>query len=330
MTMNFADSGTIRLAKELQELAKDTREPERKRKAAARLAKVLSRPLLLGLFGEFGAGQFTLINNLLRHAACPPELAFGRRPPISIRYAETQAIFAITNSEARSRLTTRGIEQIAQRRLASKDGARVIYKARARSVSGSPEAAIGAKSTLNDDESDGITAIEIQLPLPILSQLEIFELSADQSLRTPPRFSRLPIKRAPHIVAWVTLANGAWKHSEFLTWKSLSTPRSKPALLLVTDNESLSDQSRTRLEARLKDATEAAFQERIYLSLKDAAALMSSGTHISEKDWQATGLPALEATLSALSQRIRTNRLERAKRIMQKLNFKSVPVPLLA
>jgi hypothetical protein len=306
----------IKYSEELRNLSKNESQPYKKRKVAARLADALVSPLVLGVFGEFGAGQFGLINTLLRHKACPPELALGRRPIILIRYAETPAMFAIKKNAPKSRLTSRGIAQIAQSRLsAARGGARVIYKARKLYSGADPASRAGRK-----EDPDGISAIEIQLPLPLLAKLEICELAADEPFLNRPQFSTLPVRRQPDIAVWVTLANGAWKHSESLTWESLSFPSSKPALLAVTDNEALTDDTRARLDARLKDSTQSNFMERRYLSLSHAAALLGSRKAISGREWQATGVLELETMLSALLGRIWSRKLERARRILQALD----------
>jgi hypothetical protein len=315
-------NATIRFAEELRGLARDAKQPAKKREVAAYLADALVRPLLLGLFGEFGAGQFALINNLLRHQACPPDLALGKRPLTLIRHSETPAMFSIKNNGATSRLTSRGIAQIAQRRNGTaRESARVIYKARkpvsASTTHGGPAL---ANAMSGGDEADEVSAIEIQLPAAPLSQLEICEFAADEPLLMPPRFSRLPMGRRPDVAAWVTLANGAWKRSESLTWNSLSLPPSSPRLLLITDNESLTGDSRARLEARLKDSTQSEFSERLYLSLKDASALLGSGKAVPDEQWQATGIPQLEARLSAHCARIRSRNLDRARRILEELD----------
>ncbi len=311
----------INFAKELRGLAKDATQPEKKREVASQLADALVRPLVLGLFGEFGAGQPSLINCLLRHRACPPEFGLGRRPPTLIRYAETPAIFSIKKDGAKTRLTSRGIAQIAQGRGAAKDGARIIYKAR-KLGSVFMKTKHDRANARPGEEADDVSAIEIQLPSPVLSQLEIFEFAADEPHPAPPRYSRLPIRRQPDLVAWMTLANGAWKHSEFLTWKSLSFSSSKPALLLVTDNESLTGDSRARLDARLKDSTQSAFAERLLLSLKDAARLLASDEPLPDMEWQATGMPQLELRLSALCANIRRRNLDRARAIFHALDCK--------
>jgi hypothetical protein len=312
-------------SKELREMARDAKQPENKRKIAARLADALERPLLLALFGEFGAGQFALINSLLRHSACPPEFALGKRPPTLIRYAEAPAMFSIDKTGAKNRLTSQGIAQLALRRKGGgpAGGARVVYKSRTHAVA-PPQAPRERPAEPGEGEdADMPFALEFQLPLPVLAQFELCEFAADEPLIERPGFSQLPTRRQPDIAAWVTLANGAWKHSESLTWKSLSIARAKPALLLITDNESLTSDSRARLEARLKDATQSAFLERHYLSLKDAAKLLGSGKPIPHTQWRATGIPQLEARLFSLCAHIRARNLERAKRILQALDRKA-------
>ncbi len=304
-------------SKELREMARDAKQPENKRRIAVRLADALERPLLLGLFGESGAGQFALINSLLRHSACPPEFVLGKRPPTLIRYAETAAMFSIKKNGTKNPLTSRGIAQLAQRRTAV--GARVIYKARMLAAA-SPRAPQNPTDPADGEDADDPFAIEFQLPLPVLAQFEICEFAAEEPLVVRPCFSLLPTRRQPDIAAWVTLANGAWRHSESLTWKSLSIARAKPALLLITDNDSLTSDSRARLEARLKDSTQSVFIERFYLSLKDAAKILGSGKPIPDMEWQATGVPQLEARLLALCARIRARNLERAKRMLQALD----------
>jgi hypothetical protein len=311
----------IKFARELRDLSKDEGKPYKQRQVAARLADALLRPLVLGVFGEFGAGQFGLINTLLRHRACPPELALGRRPATLIRYAETPAMFAIKRNAPKSRLNSHGVAQIAQSHSsAARQGARVIYEARKRYSGAAQPAREPALRAGRKDDADDISAIEILLPLPVLAKLEICEMAADEPFVKTPQFSRLPVRRQPDIAAWVTLANGAWKHSEFMTWKSISFPSSKPALLLVTDNESLTDDTRARLDARLKDSTQSDFSERRYLSLGKAATLLGSREPISEREWQATGVLEFETMLSALLGRIWSRKLERARRILQALD----------
>ncbi|MFZ1108870.1 MAG: hypothetical protein WAN43_11085 [Rhodomicrobium sp.] len=299
--------------KELMEMARDAKQPENKQKIAARLADALERPLLLGLFGEFGAGQFALINSLLRHSACPSQFALGKRPPTLIRYAETPAMFSINKIGTKNRLTSREIAQLAQRRAAAGPaGARIIYKSRTHAAAHPQEG----------EDTDLPFALEFQLPLPVLAQFEICELAADEPLVERPCFSLLPTRRQPDIAAWVTLSNGAWRRSESLTWKSLSIARAKPALLVITDSESLTNDSRARLEARLKDTTQSAFLERHYLSLKDAAKILGSGKPVSHTEWLTTGIPQFEARLSALCAHVRARNLERAKRTLQALDRK--------
>jgi len=234
-----------------------------------------------------------------------------------IRHAETPAIFSIDRTGAASPLASGGITQIARRRNSSREGARVIYRAR-KFTSDFVHGGSPAASARGDPaEADDVSAIEIQLPAAPLTHLEIFEFAAEEPLPAPPRFSRLPMGRPPDVAAWATLANGAWKHSESLTWNSLSIPSSRPRLLLIADNESLTNDSQARLEARLKDTTLTDFTERLYLSLKDASILLGSGKAIPKERWQATGIPQLEARLSTLCGLIRAQNLERAKRILE-------------
>jgi hypothetical protein len=314
-------NATIEFARELRELARDERQPKKKRKAAAHLANALVRPLLLGLFGEFGAGQCALINILLRRQACPPVLALGKRPPTLLRHAETPAMFSINRNGATSRLTSGGIAKIVQRRNgASREAARVIYRARKFTSASAHWGTATANAGSDAAETDDVSAIEIQLPAAQLTHLEICEFAAEEPLLMRPRFSRLPMGRPPDVAAWVTLANGAWKHSEFLTWNSLSLSPSSPRLLLITDNESLTNDSRVRLEARLKDSTRSEFSERLYLSLKDAAMLLGSIKATPDEKWQATGIPQLEARLSTLCAGIRSYNLDRAKRILKAID----------
>jgi hypothetical protein len=310
-------------AAELQQLSQDAAQPERKRKAAARFVNILSRPLLLGIFGEYGAGQLALINNLLRTEICPPAFTFGKRPITYIRYSGVPSMHSITAHGKKYRLTTQGLVRIAQQRqAAAKENAKVIYKAPIKPSPLSQTPSFIKPATAGQE--DEIAAIEIQLPLPSLRQLEILDWPLDQPLQSSPRLRQLLKGRGtPDIAAWVTLATGAWKNSEHMTWKSLPVS-AKPSHLLLTDCEALNGQTRARLDERLKDSAGSMFLDRFYLSLRDASALARSGREITQAEWQATGIPTFEAALATVSQRIWADRVERMRRLLLRLDRRAL------
>lgn len=60
--------------------AEDTRDDHARKRAFARMGRILGRPLRIGLFGESGSGKSCLLNVLLRARVFPAGILGGSVP----------------------------------------------------------------------------------------------------------------------------------------------------------------------------------------------------------------------------------------------------------
>ena len=187
-----------------------TRAP--RKRALARLAATLERPLTIGIAGEAGSGKSTLLNALLGTAIVPAG-GLGRvRPVFRARYGEEYAAYSIEADGSRHRLTSKGFERASAGQAAfAASHPKVIYSARGVSL---PAAA---------KPDTGSPLIEVRYPAPVLKHVELAELPAsfDPASLSPAirNFARVDI------AIWITPAHQAWKRSELLAWQDLRLAR---------------------------------------------------------------------------------------------------------
>ena len=322
----FAHRETDRFLAALDASVKDARLPHWKARGLKAFSRLLRRPLRFGIFGEPGSGQPSILNILLQYQVLATARSFEGHPATLVRYGETLASYSVGRDGSRHRLTSKVISQLADRNpYASGAHSRVIYQSRqtgpslaARDVTRSSREPLQAPSEAS--------FIEVFVPAPMLRDIEILEVPVNSTLREfVPEIGAL-IRRVD-IAAWVTIATGAWKNSEFKAWKRLASTSQPHSILIVTDNEALAENEAVKLRARIEADAAASFRARAYVAIKRAALLQSEGHEgAASEDWEQTGFPFLLRLLHHLTDEVRAARLARVEAILNKFGWNAESV----
>lgn len=285
---------------------------EARGRAFERLARLLDRPLRLGLFGEAGSGKSSLLNVLLRGRIFPAGVLGRIRPLTFVRYGDPAAAFSIAPDGSRRRLTSRAFEQATEGRpsIVAEDP-KVIYRARDKNSAAGRDPRGGLGEQLD--------FLEVRLPLPVLRHLEILEVPGNFRAALP---GDLAYERSSRVdlAVWTTPAMQAWKRSEYSVWHRMRPMAPDRSVLVVTHKEALqSAEEARRLTNRLEQEAGPCFMRCVFVSAKEASELLAHPGNVPDSAWRATGIAQLESALEALAMQIRKQRLDKVRRILERL-----------
>ena len=109
------------------------------------------------------------------------------------------------------------------------------------------------QSALDREPDVGLSAVEVELPNP---RLEHFDLVDTPGLSSPDQIKALQL-RPSDLLIWCTVATQAWKESERVLWRSLSSRQHQNAIIVATHLDGLQDEraagsvrARLRVETR--------------------------------------------------------------------------------
>jgi hypothetical protein len=176
-------------------------------------------------------------------------------------------------------------------------------------------------SHLESDLSDWHDASRLHVGLPNLpiAGLEILDLpgSSDRLLRG---IKHNVIKHHADAIIWCTISTQAWKESERAAWQSLP-PRIRDRSLLVAASRDLlrDEKDRKRVATRLA-AIGGDFKGIVMISSRQAAKARDERGRIVDADaWKASGAEDLDTAVRALMVRIKLERLQAAKRVIERI-----------
>lgn len=277
------------------------------KRALARLAAMLSRPLTVAIAGEAGSGKSTLLNALLGTAIIPAGGVGRVRPVFRARYGEEYAAFSIKADGSRHRLTSKAFELASAGQEAfAGHHSKVIYCARSNPVLPA-EANTAASATL----------IEVHSPVPLLRDVEFIELAASFDAASLLNPNTRHFARADMAI-WATPAHQAWKRSELLAWQDLRLASPDRSIIVATQKDGLAAiQDHERLFSRLTRDTAAIFKACYLVSAKQA--LDASARPAEAAALQNSGLPQLKNAIQELVLTARTARLARACAIAERI-----------
>jgi 50S ribosome-binding GTPase len=249
-------------------------------RALRRIELRLQRPLRIAVIGEFNSGKSTLTNLLVRIESLPTAVISNTCIPTLLYHAPAPEIFAVYHDRRRERL--RAASRLAR--------------------------------------SPDLFRLEVGLPSSRLRAVEILDLPGLADARFDGSIADLA-SHAVDIALWCTLSTQAWKESERSTWEEIPARVRSRALLVATHRDLLSDATDVeKLLDRLRDEAGPSFRDVLPMSTVQALTV-ARDDHAGQAGavWRASGADAFETALDELLQSVRTQRLNAALEVTERI-----------
>ncbi len=267
-----------------------------------RLLTVLSRPIRVAIVGEPGSGKTSVLNGILGGRLPPKHLGSSLLPTL-VRHSTDVVAFAVSESGARSRLTSKAVTKTYSVRDTAPMPSRVVYQASSKGQD---------RTDRPQDGSEGARTshIELGLPDPLLTTVEFLEVPSLADHR-PVSAKASALLRSASVALWCTVASQAWKESERRSW-TRRYGHFDHAMLIVTFRDALAGApEEAKLNARLDRETHGLFNARCLVSLCQL------------KDHEGEEVQGLRRTLGQLVARATERRLEHVRRIVERLSTRT-------